>query len=65
MEDAGHGHLGWVEGKKRKEGQEGDQVRNKVTKDKSDNRETCSHYTGDTLEMKQETGTCVKDSESD
>ena len=38
--------------------QRGDKVRNKVARE--ENAETFSYYTGDALEMEQETGTCEK-----
>lgn len=43
------------------EGQRGDKVKNKVAGEQSDNSETFSYCTGDTLEMEQETRTCEKE----
>ena len=40
------------------EGQRGDKVKNKVTREQSGNSQTFSFYTGDTPEMEQETRTC-------
>lgn len=47
------------------EGQRGDKVRNKVTREQRENSETFSYYTGDTLEMEQETRTCEEEVMSD
>lgn len=44
--------------KKEREKDGGDKVKNKVAGEQSDNSETFSYCTGDTLEMEQETRTC-------
>lgn len=47
------------------EGQRGDKVKNKVAREQRQNTETFSYYTGDSLEMEQETGTCEREVMSD
>lgn len=48
-----------------REGRRGDKFKNKVTREQSENSETFSCYTGDTLEMEQETRTCETEVMSD
>lgn len=48
-----------------REGQRGDKVKSKVAREQSKNSETFSCYTGDTLEMEQETRTCETEVMSD
>lgn len=48
-----------------REGQRVDKVKNKVAREQRENTETFSYYTGDTLEMEQETRTCERGVTSD
>lgn len=48
-----------------RKGERGDKVRNKVAREQRKKSQTFSYYTGDTLEMEQETRTCEKEVMSD